>query len=232
MINCHNVNDNLSLKYNRPEYHRMTSIADRIKRTRSNKGLTQAALATALNINQSTVAYWENKRSQPDAKTVETLSGILGVTPEWIMFGGTSAKSTGPSFTPPAAVKTHKDLPVLGMAQAGKHNTLIITETPVSFIDRPPNLVGNNGAFAVWVAGKSMEPRFRIGEVIYINPAKPVDIGCYVLVELLDGSAYVKELIKQTQTKVILRQYNPAKDLEIASTEVKNIYRVVGCSEG
>ncbi|TAH33046.1 MAG: XRE family transcriptional regulator [Alphaproteobacteria bacterium] len=210
----------------------MVTIADRIKRTRTNKGLTQAALANALDINQSTVAYWENNRSEPDARTVETLGRILGVTPEWIMFGGTSAKSIGPSFAPPPTAKAHKDLPVLGMAQAGKHSTLVITETPVSFIDRPPNLAGNNSAFAVWVAGKSMEPRFRLGEIIYINPAKPVDAGCFVLIELLDGSAFVKELIKQTQSKVILRQYNPAKDLEIALTEVKNIYRVVGCSEG
>ncbi len=207
------------------------SIASRIKEARAKTKITQAELALAMASNQSTIAYWENGRSQPDAAKAQKLAAILGITPEWLMFGSASGKPPAPIKSISIAKELPRDLPVRGMAQASGHSAMILTEDPVSFIDRPPGLIGNPGAFAVWVAGKSMQPRFRVGEVIYVNPAKPVDDGCYVLIELTDGGAFVKELLRQTPHKIFIRQYHPHKDLEIDRKDIKSIYRVTGCSE-
>ena len=206
----------------------------RIKQCRTRIGISQAKLGEMMGCDQSTVAYWEIGRSSPDAKKTAKLAKILRVTPEWLMFGDNAAAPPNPVQIPIANYTSRgiKDLPIRGMAQASRHNALLLTGDAVSYIDRPAHLIGNPTAFAVWVAGKSMTPRFHPGETLYINPAKPVTDGCYVLLELNDGSGFIKQLIRHNADKAIVRQLQPEKDLEIDACDIKNIFRVVGSWEG
>lgn len=48
-----------------------------IKELRKKCGLTQAQLATLLNVKQVTVSYWENGESMPTAKKLPELARIL-----------------------------------------------------------------------------------------------------------------------------------------------------------
>lgn len=205
---------------------------DRLKEARQKAGLTQAELAQSIAINQSTIAYWENGRSEPDTQKLQKLAEILNVTPEWLTFGKTPGTNPFLSAGIDPALLPAKDLPIRGMVQAGQHQAFLLTDDPVSFTDRPPNLAGNKHAFAVWVSGKSMEPRYRAGEVLYVNPAKPVSEGCCVLIELDDNSAFVKEFIRQSRDRVLVRQYNPQREIEIDCRRVRSLYRVVGSMEG
>ena len=201
------------------------SLAQRIKQTRQKERYSQSALAKILGLHQSTIAYWEAGHSEPDSPTIRKLADILRVSAEWLMFGTAPAPAV-------RVITAGRDLPVRGTAQGGKHGAFFLTDQAITYVDRPANLHGNSSAFAVWVSGKSMEPRFRPGEMLFVNPAKPISENCFVLLSLRDGNVYVKELISQNDKFVVVRQYNPNRDLEIPQNKIAALYRVVGSSEG
>jgi phage repressor protein C with HTH and peptisase S24 domain len=210
-------------------------LSQRLREARQAQNLTQADLARALSANQSTVAYWENGRSQPDAKRIQAVAQILQVSPQWLMFGTPGVAQTAMPYANDAPwphSQAGRDLPVRGLAQAGQQQALLLAEGAVSFVERPPSLCGNGQAFAVWVAGQSMLPRYRPGEMVYVDPTKPLSSGCFALVEMADHTAFIKEYMGQSRARILLRQYNPQRKIELPSAEIKGLYRIIGSFEG
>jgi len=107
----------------------------------------------------------------------------------------------------------------------------------VDYVTRPPQLAGATEAYAVYVAGSSMEPRYLAGEILHIHPGKPVAPGAFVLVQLRpesDGEtprAFIKRLVRRTATKVTFEQFNPPKEIDIKASEIKSMHRIVGSAE-
>lgn len=50
------------------------------KTARERRGMTQRDIATALNVDQSTVSLWEVGKTQPRAKLLPILAKVLGCT--------------------------------------------------------------------------------------------------------------------------------------------------------
>lgn len=142
-------------------------------------------------------------------------------------------KPTTPVFTPSP---THDRLRVLGMAECGANGWSLWNGDVIDLVDLPANLRGVPGAYAVYVVGASMEPRYHPGELVHIHPGKPLTIGAYVLVQRRgkDGDAplaVIKRLIKRTGSKIVLEQFNPHKSFEIRADDIVSIHRVVGSGE-
>lgn len=138
-----------------------------------------------------------------------------------------------PRFTPTPA---HDRLRVLGMAECGADGWSLWNGDVIDLVDLPPNLRGVPGAYAVYVVGASMEPRYHPGELVHIHPGKPLTIGAYVLVQrrAKDGEtplAVIKRLAKRTGSKIVLEQFNPHKTFEIRADDIVSIHRVVGSGE-
>ena len=55
----------------------VASIGEQIKEARKAKGLTQDALAEAMNVSRQAVSHWETNRTMPDAETLIRLSKKL-----------------------------------------------------------------------------------------------------------------------------------------------------------
>lgn len=56
----------------------------RLKEVRENRGLTQQALADALEESQSTLASWENGKAMPRAKTLIRLADYLSMSLDYL----------------------------------------------------------------------------------------------------------------------------------------------------
>lgn len=63
----------------------MSKLAERLKELRNVKGLRQSDLAELLNVPRSTLATWETGKFNPDLKTIEKLSEILGVSTDYLL---------------------------------------------------------------------------------------------------------------------------------------------------
>lgn len=137
-------------------------------------------------------------------------------------------------LSPPDIHNWPKDLPIRGSAAGGDGlGEFYFNGETVAYDRRPPALTGVRDAFGLYLDGDSMAPLFESGDTVWVNPSKPVTPNCYVLVELRPekgeavGAALVKQLVRRTPEKLVLRQFNPAKEFMIPMKRVLRYYRIV-----
>lgn len=65
----------------------MSSIGERIRQARLDKGLSQVELAIAANVSQPTVANWERDSHAPRQPVLERLADILESSSHWFLSG-------------------------------------------------------------------------------------------------------------------------------------------------
>jgi phage repressor protein C with HTH and peptisase S24 domain len=132
------------------------------------------------------------------------------------------------------AARPAQDLPVYGTAAAddGSYITINTNEGPIEYCTRPSALLNKANAYALYVVGESMEPRFFDGDRIYIDAARPARPKDDVVVQLVDSdgqavNALIKRLVKKTKQAITLEQYNPARIFDIDASLVASIHRVL-----
>lgn len=123
-------------------------------------------------------------------------------------------------------------LPVLGRAAAGASADLVINDTPVDWTFPPTNLFGLSEAFAVYIVGDSMNPKYSNGDLVYIHPSKPPRRGKPVLIETTGHKGFVKIYEKWDGDTIVLRQFNPDQEIRIDRKDILRILAVVGSLEG
>jgi SOS-response transcriptional repressor LexA len=124
-----------------------------------------------------------------------------------------------------------RDLPVMGAVKGGAEGFYFNEGEAKEFVVRPPALGGVSNAFALYVDGESMEPRYYAGEMLYVNPNRPVTRGCFVAVEMDDGQGLIKQFVRRNDNHLVLAQFNPPKELRLPVAQVKRIYRITGSGE-
>lgn len=120
-----------------------------------------------------------------------------------------------------------KDLPIFGKPSSDP-DRFILSGEQVGLTERPTYFVGVTEAFAIYVSIESMHPRFKPGELVFINPYRPAISGDDVLVEFHDGTGTLKEFIRKDKLKILVSQYNPKKELAYQMKEVKAVLLVEG----
>lgn len=99
---------------------------------------------------------------------------------------------------------------------------------------------GMRKAYALFVVGSSMEPRYRPGEPVFIDPVQPPQIGDDVIVQLLrrdaDGEgevicALVKTLRRRTARFVELEQYEPKRTFKVPHDQIAHLHRIISMRE-
>lgn len=219
------------------------SIGDRIKQARKAAKLTQQAFADAIGASQSAVGNWESSLNNPDRGRILKIAEVLNVSPYWLEFGGADDKARSYEIKSNAAPVgpvqfPQHDLPILGAALGGDDAGVFMDNGGhFGTTGRPANLVGVKGAYAIYAVGESMEPRYAQGELLLVNPFKPVVQGCYVVVQLApandgdDRTYLVKQFTRRNARELVLKQFNPAKDLKFPSNQVIAVHRIVGMAE-
>ena len=206
------------------------TVGDRVKERRAALGLSQPQLAKR--VGGITYQAIQQLEQGGGTKHLVSIARALGVTAEWLQDGH------GPAPARPASARSAapERLKVLGMAQCGPDGWSLWNGDVIDMIERPASLNGVASAYAVYVVGASMEPRYHPGEVVHIHPGRPVDVGAYVLVQrrAKNGEpplAVIKRLAKRTGAKITLEQFNPAKLFDIKTADIVSIHRVVGSGE-
>lgn len=131
-------------------------------------------------------------------------------------------------------VTTNKMLPVLGEAVGGVDGKYIFNGSIIDYVVCPPSLENVAGAYAVYIDGESMYPRYKAGETAWVHPNKPARRGDDVIVQIHppedDGSppwGYVKEFVGWSGDRLVLNQFNPAGEIKFDRSEVVSIHPIV-----
>lgn len=124
-----------------------------------------------------------------------------------------------------------RDLPILGQARGGDDEYFFGNGADVlSLAYRPIELLNVANAYAVYVHGDSMAPRFEPGELLYVDPVRPARPGDDVIVQMADGQGFVKRLVRRTQRIVICRQFNPEEEIEYLASQVRSVHLIISAT--
>jgi phage repressor protein C with HTH and peptisase S24 domain len=208
------------------------TIGDRVRERRTALKLSQPQLARQ--VGGITYQAIQQLEAGGGTKHLVPIAKALGVTAEWLQDGGGPAPSSRSSLRAPVA---NDRMRVLGMAECGPDGWSLWNGDVIDMVARPAGLAGVPNAYAVYVVGVSMEPRYHPGELVHIHPGKPLTVGAYVLVQRRpknDGDpplAVIKRLARRTGSKIVLEQFNPPKSFEIKADDIVSLHRVVGSGE-
>jgi SOS-response transcriptional repressor LexA len=160
---------------------------------------------------------------------------ILGID-ERILKEPVSADFLMASPEPRSTTRGAAWIPVYGHAMGGKDGEFILSGNQVSEVLAPPSLSHVPDAYAVYVVGDSMEPRYFAGEIVFINPRLPISRGAFVVAQISKGQeaeprAYVKRFVSQDVKRLRLEQYNPKKIFEFPISTVVAVHRIVMSGE-
>jgi phage repressor protein C with HTH and peptisase S24 domain len=198
-----------------------------LDRLAARAGLSASGLAKRAGLDPTT--FNKSKRVTPEGRprwpSTESVSLSLAATNTTIdQFVALITDGKGPA----------RAVPLIGLAQAGAGGFFDDAGFPVGKgwdeISFPQ--VDDPHAYALEVAGDSMEPAYRDGTVIVVSPAAPVRRGDRVVVKTRDGEVMAKELKRKTARTVELRSFNPDhKERTLDLADVLWIARIVWASQ-
>ncbi len=137
-------------------------------------------------------------------------------------------KAFSSRFRQPAPFSRARDLPILGRAQGGNDGNMTFNDPAIDWTFRPADLQGVKDAFAVFVTGDSMLPKYKNQDLAYVHPSKRIPKDRFVLVEAADHSGFIKQFARWEADTLILRQYNPAQEIRLERNDVLRVMLVVG----
>ena len=191
------------------------------------KGMTASGLARAAGLDPTT--FNKSKRQAPDGRprwpSTESVSRALAAAEtNWEDFAALLVGRSGGAG---------RAIPIVGMARAGADGFFDENGFPVGADEtvRFPDL-GEDRVYALEIAGDSMEPMYRAGDVVIVQPGAAVRRGDRVIVRTSGGEVMAKLLGRKNDQMVELLSLNPAhKPRELATTEIEWIARILWASQ-
>lgn len=164
------------------------------------------------------------------------LSMVMGVD-ETLLGGTATARVTTQNARVAGPVQLAGTIPAYGHAVGGKDGQFILNGNKISDILAPPIVAGVTEAYAVYVVGESMEPRYMPGEAVFVNPKLPVRRGDFVIAQIVGADedqpeAYIKRFAGRDAKHIRLEQFNPRKTLQFPLSKVISVHRIVMGGDG
>lgn len=124
-----------------------------------------------------------------------------------------------------------KNIPWATHASAPTVSEDVPLNNPTDWLPCPPELANISSAFAFNVVDEEMAPRYNPGDIVYVNPQKPLITGCYVLVVKNDDTAVLRQFLKSNGQSFTLKSYQSQSEETIQISDLKGIYRIIGSRE-
>lgn len=154
----------------------MNTFGSRLKALRKERKLTQKQLGKAVGVSDVTIGYWEKDQNTPGGVSLTKLAKYFGVTEDFLMTGKEEKSNVSPSLI--GAMK----VPIISWVQAGTWTSESDARNLEGAIDYILTTGYHSfGTFALKVRGKSMEPEFKEGDIIVVDPNLSPGPGDYVV---------------------------------------------------
>ena len=210
----------------------MKRIGETLTRLRIERGLSQKELAELLcrqgvQVSNQAVSKWENDSTQPNARQFLALLRIFQVRDALSVFSGIPAEDPLEQLNRQGRDKVHSY--ISDLLATGRYNAepeadnirylplyrLAASAGTGQFLDESdaePVAVGDevplSADFGIRLAGDSMEPRYRDGEIVWVQRQNTLQSG-QIGIFLYDDCAWCKQL-SQDSHGIRLLSLNPA----------------------
>nr|WP_029313739.1 S24 family peptidase [Aeromonas caviae] len=166
------------------------NVNERIKSRRIACGLTQDQVASRVGVTRVAVSHWERGGADPNGRYLNELAAALGVSVDWLLTGkeeGTMGASEPPfpgyRNVEPAEIPQGTRVPILSYVQAGQWREMCEQATAFdgSLEYVAAGVSVGSCAFGLWVRGNSMEPDFKEGDLLIVDPDEAPKAGDFVI---------------------------------------------------
>lgn len=210
-------------------------------------GLDEYQWAKQIGVNRGYFNDIKEKNTSPRSDTLNKILASVGKTVADLYQSEISSQ--------PALVKAPlnprdmpRDVPILGTATGAmlevqsNGDVARIEEMElheeIGHARRPAALDSNRKAYALYISGDSMYPRFAGGEMVYVDPRRQPMIGDDVIVQLVGDirpdadpaeikHVLVKRLVRNTASHLELEQFNPAITFKVPKSKIHSVHRVI-----
>ena len=200
-------------------------IGEKIKQLRESKDIQQKRMAIELEVGQATISQWESGRQEPSPSQRKKIAEYFGIK-EWELFADTNIQnlkskefelSKAPLLKIPVIswVSANSWSPADDPFPMGVSDEFIYTTTK-----------GGDNMYGLKVSQSCMEPEFREGDIIVIDPSAQPENGDFVIVRDNESDHATFKQLKKYGDKIILHPLNPKyKDIELEESER---YEIIG----
>lgn len=197
------------------------SIHRLIREGRERLGLTEQQFAEAVGVTRSAVQQWEREGgTAPNRKKQPDVARVLGLTVAQLM-SGESNTATGPDI--------RGAVPLLSAVQSGNYKMHVDNFHPGDGGSEliPTSVPVKRHTFALRVTGDSMEPDFREGMVLIVEPEMEPQPGDYVIAGNADEETTFKQLVKDAG-EWYLKPLNPRWPIRpLGASKIIGVVRAV-----
>jgi phage repressor protein C with HTH and peptisase S24 domain len=223
----------------------VSEVARRLKELREQAGLTMRSVSDALGWSLTRYQHYEDRYKRKYlpfelARALEDMFVRQGVAAGAVLqLAGLEGSQNRPPRQGTTAMRpvslnaaaSQRDLPVHSAFREGADGFWFVEGDAKEFVERPANLRGVANAFALYADGESMQPRYFAGEMLFVNPNRPITPNCFVAIEMNDGRGQVRQFLRRTHDGIFVRRLHPDTEQRLPASEVKRLYRITGSAE-
>jgi len=125
-------------------------------------------------------------------------------------------------------------MPLIAISQAGEPSRFDTNGRPAgdNWDEIPFPTIDDPHAFALEIAGSSLEPFFRDGDILVVSPAAAARRGDRVVVMTASGEVVIRPLIRRTARRLDLAALGPGlPPLGFAAEDVLWVARILWASQ-
>lgn len=206
-------------------------------------GLNLNQVATRANIQVSSLRQYKRGDSRSlNTATYEKIAQALNTTVAYLQ-GETSPSSPAPSAapsrtSPETPLAPEHRIAIYGRVVGGTGDRFHFDGPPLGDIRCLPLLEHVPGAYAVYISGECMEPRYFAGEIVYVNPVRPPRRGDFVIIQIrpeVPGDpplGLVRQLKCLGAETAEFAQLNPPQPLCLPTEQILSVHLIVGSAAG
>ena len=209
-----------------------SAIWDAIDAIAERHGFSVSGLARVAGLDAT--AFNRSKRVSKDGRERWPSTGSIAKILEATGESFDQFLSAGGAFVQMGAPLLRPSVPLLGLAQAGSGGFFDSAGYPAGqgWDEVALPSAGQDGSYALEVAGDSMLPLYRDGDIIVVSPTAQSRRGDRVVVRTRDGEVLVKILYRQTARTLELHSLNPAHPPRLIDIkDVEGMGRIVWASQ-
>lgn len=174
-----------------------STIGERLREARENKGLDQAVLSSKIGVVTRTLQRWEKGEQVPDGLSITRIAKATAVQPTWLLTGEGEMHALPhrpDNVFPLPATQRRKprlaELPLISSVPAGKVSTMFHPDYVDDYVSVDD--IKDSGAFALKVKGNSMSPRIEDGDIVIVSPQQEAHNGDICVVRVNDEDTLKK----------------------------------------
>jgi phage repressor protein C with HTH and peptisase S24 domain len=208
------------------EFH--SRLAERIARRLKETGKAASAVSRAAGYGPDFIRdYLSGRKKKMSADALARIARELGTTAAWLQ--GDDESLPEPPAPHETGITRDRAVPLFG-STVGEGGRVRATDEIVEMLVCPHGLEGVRDVYALYVARDTMEPRFRLGDVVFVTPHRPPRPGDDVVISYKTESGETEMRIKQylgeRGDEVCALQHNPRQEVFFKRANIVEIHRI------